>query len=149
ASLNRLRRQLATDPRFGPGTISHSTVGDKAVLTVPVRGDSAGDAATAAVRDLRSTLIPHAFAGTEADVLVGGDTAESIDYVNSVSNPAPYVFVFVLGLTFVLLTVVFRSVVIAGTAVLLNLLSVAAAYGLLVLVFVHGFASDLLGFQKA
>jgi putative drug exporter of the RND superfamily len=72
-----------------------------------------------------------------------------VDYLDSVSNPAPYVFLLVLGLTFVLLTVVFRSVVIAGTAVLLNLLSVGAAYGLLVLVFQHGIGAGLLGFSQA
>jgi uncharacterized membrane protein YdfJ with MMPL/SSD domain len=64
-----------------------------------------------------------------------------------VIGPAPWVIAFVLGLTFVFLTVVFRSVVVAGTAVVLNLLSVGAAYGLLVLVFQHGFASGLLGFD--
>jgi RND superfamily putative drug exporter len=80
--------------------------------------------------------------------LVGGDSAEDVDYFDAVSNPAPYVFAFVLGLTLILLTVVFRSVVIAGTAIVLNLLSVGAAYGLLVLVFLHGVGAGLLGFQQ-
>jgi RND superfamily putative drug exporter len=65
-----------------------------------------------------------------------------------VIDPAPLVIAFVLLLTFAFLTVVFRSVVVAGTAVLLNLLSVGAAYGLLVLVFQEGFGADLLGFQQ-
>ncbi|CAN5180689.1 hypothetical protein BH20ACT13_BH20ACT13_08790 [soil metagenome] len=63
-------------------------------------------------------------------------------------DPAPLVIAFVLVLTFLLLTVVFRSVVIAGTAVALNLLSVGAAYGLLVLVFQYGVGAELLGFQE-
>ena len=60
----------------------------------------------------------------------------------------PIVLLFVLGLSFVLLTVAFRSIVIAGTAILLNLLSVGATYGLLVLVFQHGIGTGLLGFQQ-
>jgi len=64
-----------------------------------------------------------------------------------VIGPAPWVIAFVLGLTLIFLTVVFRSVVVAGTAVVLNLLSVGAAYGLLVLVFQHGVGSGLFGFH--
>jgi uncharacterized membrane protein YdfJ with MMPL/SSD domain len=101
----------------------------------------------AAVRDLRGGLVPAAFSSTGADPLVGGETSETIDYVDNVTNPAPLVFAFVLGLSFVLLTVAFRSVGIALTAIALNLLSVGAAYGLLVLVFQHGIGADLLGFQ--
>jgi RND superfamily putative drug exporter len=102
-----------------------------------------------AVRELRADIIPEIFAGTNAEVLVGGTSSEQIDYFDSVVDPTPVVLAFVLGLTFVLLTIVFRSIVIAGTAVALNLLSVGAAYGLLVLVFQHGVGADLLGFQQA
>jgi len=73
-------------------------------------------------------------------------TAREIEYFDASINPAPYVLTFVLGLTFVLLTIAFRSIVIAATAIALNLLSVGAAYGLLVLVFQKGFATGLLGF---
>jgi RND superfamily putative drug exporter len=99
------------------------------------------------VRDLRDQLVPAAFQGTEADPLVGGATAEAIDYVDNVTDPAPVVFAFVLGLSFVLLTIAFRSTVVAATAIALNLLSVGAAYGLLVLVFQHGVGAGVLGFQ--
>ena len=81
-------------------------------------------------------------------MLVGGLTAENIDYFDSVIDPAPIVIAFVLGLTFVLLTIVFRSLVIAGLSVVLNLLSVGAAFGLLVLVFQHGVGAGLFGFQQ-
>ncbi len=104
--------------------------------------------AVAAVRELRSELVPQTFEGTDAEVLVGGTTSENIDYFASVIDPAPLVIGLVLVLTFVLLTVVFRSVVVAATAVALNLLSVAAAYGLLVLVFQYGVGAELLGFQE-
>jgi RND superfamily putative drug exporter len=146
-ALAGLRTRLAADSRFGPGQIERSPNGRIAVLSVPVRGDPSGDAAVAAVRHLRSTTVPAAFQSTDAQVLVGGTTSENIDYFDSVIGPAPWVIAFVLGLTLVFLTVVFRSLVVAATAVVLNLLSVGAAYGLLVLVFQDGFASGLLGFN--
>jgi uncharacterized membrane protein YdfJ with MMPL/SSD domain len=148
AALDGLRARLAGDSRFGDGEIDRSADGGVALLSVPVEGDPSSTSAIDAVGQLRSEIIPDAFAGTDAEVLVGGTTAENIDYVDSVIDPAPWVIAFVLLLTFVLLTVVFRSVVIAATAVVLNLLSVGAAYGLLVLVFQEGVGADLLGFQQ-
>ncbi len=148
AALVQLRRSLAADPRFGEGELVRSADGEVALLSVPIAGDPSSTQATDAVRDLRSELIPERFAGTDAEVLVGGQSSENIDYFDSVIDPAPWVIAFVLLLTFVLLTVVFRSVVVAGTAVGLNLLSVGAAYGLLVLVFQEGVGADLLGFQQ-
>ena len=145
-ALEQLRNQLAADPRFGPGETREGSA-NVADLVVPVRGDPAGDEAIAAVRDLREQLVPAAFDGTDADPLVGGSSSEFIDYVDTVTNPAPLVFGFVLGLSLVLLTIAFRSIVIALTAIALNLLSVGAAYGLLVLVFQHGIGADLLSFQ--
>jgi uncharacterized membrane protein YdfJ with MMPL/SSD domain len=148
AAMAELRTNLAADPRFGAGEIERSDDGDVALLSVPVAGDASSTQATDAVRELREEIIPETFAGTDADVLVGGQSSEDIDYFDSVIDPAPFVIAFVLLLTFVLLTVVFRSVVVAGTAVVLNLLSVGAAYGLLVLVFQEGVGADLLGFQQ-
>src|SRR5215218_5080774 len=148
AALDELRTRLAADRRFGEGELQRSTDSDVALLSVPVTGDPSSMSAIDTVRELRSEIIPETFAGTDADVLVGGTTSENIDYFDSVIDPAPWVIAFVLLLTFVLLTVVFRSVVVAGTAVALNLLSVGAAYGLLVLVFQEGVGADLLGFQQ-
>jgi RND superfamily putative drug exporter len=148
AALAQLRTRLANDGRFGRGEIERSADGDAALLTVPVEGDPSADDAVAAVRDLRSTVVPAAFENTDAEVLVGGTTSENIDYFDSVIGPAPWVIALVLGLTLVFLTVVFRSLVVAGTAVALNLLSVGAAYGLLVLVFQHGVGAGLLGFDQ-
>jgi RND superfamily putative drug exporter len=145
-ALQQLRDRLAADPRFGPGEIRTGT-GGVAALDVPVRGDPASEQTIAAVRDLRDNVVPAAFGQTNADPLVGGTTSENIDYIDTVTNPAPFVFAFVLGLSFILLTVAFRSVVVALTAIALNLLSVGAAYGLLVLVFQHGVAADFFGFQ--
>ncbi|MDQ3672484.1 MAG: MMPL family transporter [Actinomycetota bacterium] len=147
-ALDRLRSTLAADPRFGAGEIRRSESGDVSVLSVPVVGDPSSSDAVAAVQELRSELVPETFEGADAEVLVGGTTSENIDYFDSVIDPAPLVIAFVLVLTFLLLTVVFRSVVIAATAVALNLLSVGAAYGLLVLVFQYGIGAGLLGFQE-
>ena len=144
----QLRTLLSSDPRFGQGELRRSPDGDVALLSVPVEGDPSTSDAIEAVRELRGEVVPAVFDGTDADVLVGGTTSENIDYFDSVIDPAPWVIAFVLLLTFVLLTVVFRSVVVAGTAVALNLLSVGAAYGLLVLVFQEGIGADLLGFQQ-
>ena len=148
SELETLRSQLAADERFGEGTLRESADGETAVLAVAVPGDPSSDETVAAVRDLREDVIPGVLAGSSAEVLVAGTSSENIDYFDSVVDPAPYVIAFVLLLTFVLLTVVFRSVVVAGTAVLLNLLSVGAAYGLLVGVFQYGWGADLLGFQQ-
>ena len=127
------------DPEFG--TPRTSSRGDVTLVSFPVAADSTGERATDAVRRLRSDVIPSS---THARVLVGGDTAAEVDYQNVMRDYIPIVFAFVLGLTFVLLTIVFRSIVVAVKAIVLNLLSVGAAYGLLVLVFDHGW----LGFTE-
>ena len=147
-ALRELEDRLRTDPRFGSGGLELSPDGEAAVLRVVVEGDPVSDEAVEAVRELREETVPELFDSTGATVLVGGTTSENIDYFDSVIDPAPWVIAMVLLLTFVLLTVVFRSVVVAATAVGLNLLSVGAAYGLLVAVFQHGWGADLLGFQQ-
>src|SRR5262249_61267036 len=147
-ALTRLRTRLAADPRFGRGEIERSADGRVALLSVPVRGDPSGGDAVSAVRDLRSTIAPTAFANTGAEVLIGGTTSNRIDYFDSVTRPAPGGIALVLGLTRGFWTVAFRSLVIAGTSVVFNLLSVGAAYGLLVLVFQHGVGASLLGFTQ-
>jgi RND superfamily putative drug exporter len=145
--LVRLNRLLAARGSFGSGTIQASPRQGVALLTSPIRGDAVGGAAVSAVRDLRAHLIPSIFDRSRAHVYVGGITAENVDYFDAVTNPTPYVLLFVLGLSFLLLTVAFRSIVVALVSVLLNLLSVGAAYGLLTLVFLYGDGAGLFGFQ--
>jgi RND superfamily putative drug exporter len=145
--LARLNRQLAARGSFGSGTIQTSARDHVALLTAPIRGDAVGGVAVSAVRDLRANVIPAVFRGSGAHVYVGGITAENVDYFDAVTNPTPYVLLFVLGLSFVLLTVAFRSIMVALVSVLLNLLSVGAAYGLLTLVFLDGHGAGLFGFQ--
>ena len=145
--LVRLDRRLAAEGSFGAGAIQTSARAGVALLTSPVSGDPVGGAAVKAVRNLRANVIPSVFDGSNAQVYVGGTTAENVDYFDAVTNPTPYVLLFVLGLSFVLLTIAFRSIVVALVSVLLNLLSVGAAYGLLTLVFLYGDGASLFGFQ--
>jgi RND superfamily putative drug exporter len=148
AAIARLRNDFRSDPVLGRSDLRIDSAGDVAAIGVQVGGDKTGSQALAAIRHLRSTLIPQAFRGTNTHVVVGGDTADNVDYIDAMNNWLPIVFVFVLGLSFVLLTIVFRSIVIAATSIALNLLSVGAAYGLVILVFRHGIGSGLLGFQR-
>jgi uncharacterized membrane protein YdfJ with MMPL/SSD domain len=148
AGIRRLRMGLARDPVFGRSDLRVAPSGDLAAIGVEIGGDKTGEQALDAVRHLRSIEIPNAFRGTDVRVLVGGDTADNVDFIDTMNSWLPIVFVFVLGLSFVLLTVVFRSVVVAATSIVLNLLSVGAAYGLVILVFQHGIGSGLLGFQR-
>jgi RND superfamily putative drug exporter len=147
-AIGELRAELARDPEFGRSDLRVLPDGSLAAVGTLITGDKTGKRALDAVRRLRSTEIPRAFAAVDATVLVGGDTADNVDFIDAMNFWLPYVFLFVLGFSFCLLTVVFRSVVIAATAIVLNLLSIGAAYGLLVLVFKHGVASGLLGFER-
>jgi len=147
SDLEQLNNRLVDEGSFGVGTIQTSTRDGVALLTSPVRGDVVGGAAVSAVRDLRKNVIPSMFGDSGAKVYVGGITAENVDYFDAVTNPTPYVLLFVLGLSFILLTIAFRSIVVALVSVLLNLLSVGAAYGLLTLVFLYGDGASLFGFQ--
>jgi uncharacterized membrane protein YdfJ with MMPL/SSD domain len=149
SGVERLEAELARRPLFGDPALQVSKARDVGRLTVPIGGDPVGERAIDAVRDLRSDVIPRAFAGVEATVLVTGDTAEELDYHDTVNAWAVPVFAFVLGLSLILLTIAFRSIVVPLKAIVLNLLSVGAAYGLLVLVFQHGVGNEFLGLEKA
>ena len=147
-AIDRLQSALDEHPAFAPGRVETAPAGDVAVVSVPVPGDPVGERAKAAVQDLRDDLVPRAFSGVDAEVVVGGGTAEELDYIDVMNFWLPIVLVFVLGLSFVLLAVAFRSIVVPLKAIALNLLSVGATYGLLVLVFQKGVGADLLGFQQ-
>jgi RND superfamily putative drug exporter len=100
------------------------------------------------IRDLREEIVPAAFEGTGATVYVTGEAAFNYDFTALVETYTPIVFTFVLSMSFLLLLIAFRSVVVAAKAILMNLLSVGAAYGLLVLVFQKGIGNELLGLQQ-
>ena len=139
SAIDELTATVATDDAFAPASpLEVNDAGDLAVLSIPFRGDIYEDVSVQAIRDLREEYVPDAFAGTDARVLVGGETAFNVDFFNQSDTYMPIVFVFVLGLSFILLTVVFRSVVLPVKAILMNLLSVGAAYGMVVMFFQEG-----------
>jgi RND superfamily putative drug exporter len=118
-------------------------------VSVPLAGSGTDSTSSRALDALRDKLVPATLgtvAGVRADV--GGITAETRDFNNSLKSHLPYVFAFVLGAAFLLLLVTFRSLVIPIKAILLNLLSVGAAYGLLKLIFQDGHGESLLGFES-
>ncbi len=149
-AVQRLQATLSNDPRFPiPPVPTVNDAGDLALLTLVIHGESSSQAAVDTVTVLRDEYIPAAFEGVSANVLVGGVTAITADVFEIVEIYTPFVFLFVLGFSFIVLMLVFRSIVIPIKAVIMNLLSVGASYGLLVLVFQKGVATDLLGFRHA
>jgi uncharacterized membrane protein YdfJ with MMPL/SSD domain len=143
-----LARRVNANPAFRQPDVSTSPDGRGAKIEALVVGDSRDERALTAVQRLRGDVVPDVFAGVDAKVLVTGETAEVIDYRALTDRWLPIVFAFVLTLSFLLLTVAFRTIVLPAVAIGLNLLSVGAAYGLLVLVFVDGVGRDLLGFTE-
>ncbi|HEY6654319.1 MAG TPA: MMPL family transporter [Solirubrobacterales bacterium] len=130
---------------LGGPDVRINDAGTVASVSMPLAGNGENDRSKNALSSLRNDLIPAAFDGTGAKVQVSGDTASNVDWQNSLKEHLPLVFGFVLTLAFLLLLVTFRSIVVPITSIGLNLLSVGAAYGILVLVFQHGFAQGLLG----
>ena len=114
----------------------------------PYRGRQAAAAAFGAVERLRDDYIPAAFSGVPATVLVGGLSAEFLDFNGVVATYTPISFGLILAVSFILLLIVFRSIVIPVKAIIMNLLSVGTAYGLMVLVFQKGIGANLFGFQQ-
>jgi RND superfamily putative drug exporter len=152
AAINRLQDAIASDPTFAPETnVTTSEDGSAIEVDVYLQGDPSSDAAFQAIRDLRDQMVPSAFQGvTGVQVLVGGNPAFFTDFLDTVGRYQWIVLVFVLGLSFVLLTIVFRSIVLPVKAIIMNLLSVGAAYGALTLVFQKGVGIgffNALGFQ--
>jgi putative drug exporter of the RND superfamily len=146
--IDRVEAALAEGPLFGEPTVETNETGNTTLITVPIGGDAVSEPAIEAVRDLRTEVVPEAFAGAEAEVLIGGDTAMELEYHDAMDTWLLRVFAFVLGLSFILLTIAFRSIIVPATAIVMNLLSVGATYGLLVLVFQKGKGNELLGFQQ-
>jgi uncharacterized membrane protein YdfJ with MMPL/SSD domain len=119
-----------------------------AVINIPVEGDGTDATSNQALTALRDEIVPPTVGALrDAEVAVTGTTAQQKDFSDQMKTAGPLVFGFVLLFAFVLMLVTFRSVVIAAKAIVLNLLSVGAAYGILVLVFQHGWGKGLLGFE--
>ena len=140
---------IQADPRFPlPPELKEFSEVNLAVVSVAIAGEPSSPSAIEAVNTIREQYIPAAFDGVPAAAIVGGFSAAAADFRNIVNVYTPIVFTFVLGLSFILLMVVFRSLVIPIKAIIMNLLSVGAAYGLLVIVFQMGVGASLFGFQQ-
>ncbi len=146
--IERLRAELASDTAFRNPEVETAPDGQLAVVEALVAGDSRDERSVQAIERLRSELVPQALGDTGVAVYVTGETAEIVDYRELMDQWLPIVFAFVLGFSFILLTVAFRSIVVPAKAIVLNLLSVGAAYGLIVLVFQEGVGNELFGFPQ-
>jgi uncharacterized membrane protein YdfJ with MMPL/SSD domain len=152
AAVKRLGNETAKDKALFKGALETDVSPDLTVMTVdiPTVGDGVEDSSIRAMEELRDNLVPAAFGsldGVRTDVT--GSAAQTVDFNDNMKSHLPYVFAFVLTAAFLLLLVTFRSIVIPIKAILLNLLSVGAAYGVLVLVFQNTWAEGLLNFNSS
>ena len=152
AAIQRLQQAVTADPAFAEQTtVAPSADGTTLMVSAYFQGDPSDNAAFQGIRDLRTEIVPAAFEGVDGvEVLVGGNTAFFTDFLDVADRYQWVVLAFVLGLSFILLTVVFRSIVLPVKAILMNLLSVAAAYGAVTLVFQEGVGIgffNAIGFQ--
>ena len=149
-AVGALSSEVARSGRgYGAVTVQSNAARTVARIAVPLPGRGNDRTSTQALIALRGHMLP-ATIGTipGASFAVTGDTAGSYDWNQMMKRSLPLVFGFVLTFAFLLLLISFRSVVIAAKAVILNLLSVAAAYGVIVAVFQDGWGQHLLGFRS-
>jgi putative drug exporter of the RND superfamily len=147
--LDRLYATLSANPdlaNYSQATWDES--GTAAEIEVNVNGDSDSALVRGAVHELRDTILPQSFVDTGAKTYVTGDPAINVDFQRLVDVWTPRVFIFVLALSFILLTLAFRSIVVPAKAIVMNLLGVGAAYGILTLVFEKGYLHNVFGFEK-
>jgi RND superfamily putative drug exporter len=139
--IEQLTTAMANDPDFGAPTPPQTSAdGAYTLVRFPNAGaatDAQSEAAVDAISRVRDQYVPQAF-GADSGVLVGGDSAFVKDFFDISARYTPLIILLVLGLSFLLLTVVFRSIVVPAKAIVMNLLSVGAAYGLIVLIFQKG-----------
>jgi RND superfamily putative drug exporter len=150
SAIEQLRkRALASGRMHEPISVDVNGAGTVADISIPIEGKGADSGSYASLAQLRDEIVPQTVGAVpEAEAGVTGFTAQWKDQTDDLKSNMPPVIAFVLLLAFVLMLVAFRSLVIAAKAIVLNALSVAAAYGVLVLVFQHGVGKDLLGFSS-
>jgi RND superfamily putative drug exporter len=150
AGIAGLLRQVGNSKTFLPGAeTTYSADNTVAKIDVPTPGNGTDPASTRALDELRGTIIPATIGRVGgSSVNVSGEAAGSKDFESQLKSRLPLIFAFVFGLAFVLMMVTFRSIVIPIKAIILNLLSIGAAYGVLVLVFQDGHGESLIGFTS-
>jgi uncharacterized membrane protein YdfJ with MMPL/SSD domain len=149
SAIAELTTKAEASHRFEAGiTSDQSENGEVAIVNVPLGGEGNDATSYAALDELRTEIVPQTVGKLRgAEVVVGGNAASSKDYNDLVKGAAPIVFAFVLTLAFLLLMFTFRSIIVPIKAIVLNLLSVGASYGVLTLIFQHGWLSKQLGFE--
>ncbi len=147
---NELRARVVKSTRMhGPVEIEVNPSHTVARIDVPLNGKGVDATSNAALSELRDEILPATIGGIPgADYAVTGSTAISADFNTAMKRSVPIVFGFVLTFAFLLLLVTFRSIVVAAKAILLNLLSVGAAYGVLVAFFQYGWGEGILDFKS-
>ncbi|HYI99993.1 MAG TPA: MMPL family transporter [Thermoleophilaceae bacterium] len=152
AAIDRLGSETAKQKDLFEGELDVEVSPDKsvAIVSVPTAGNGTDGPSNDALDELRGEIVPATLGSTNGvEVNVSGGTAQTRDFVDSMKSHLPAVFAFVLGAAFLLLLITFRSIVIPIKAILLNLLSVGAAYGVLVIVFQGSWAEGLLDFESS
>jgi uncharacterized membrane protein YdfJ with MMPL/SSD domain len=149
AILGLKERALASGQARKPIEVDVNASHDVARVTIPLVGNGVDDRSNQALKTLRSDILPATVGRVPgATFAVTGNTAQSVDQNSLLKSKAPIVFGFVLIFAFGLLLVTFRSIVIALKAIALNLLSVAAAYGVLIAIFQYGWGESLFNFTS-
>jgi RND superfamily putative drug exporter len=146
SAIAELIAKIDANSTFSSTFVEYHADKDLAIIYANLSGDPLSLESMDAITALRTEYIPESFAGAPARALVTGGTAGIMDFAETTDNYTPFIFAFVLALAFAILMVAFRSVVIPLTAIIMNLLSVGAAYGLMVLVFQKGVGAELFGF---
>ena len=151
SSINKIEQSLIEDAGFLPPEVLIEPSVNFAELTSMIPGDPQNQISLNSIKRLRNEIIPSAFDGipsSEYTIYVGGQSAEVVDSVEMTDEYFPIVLGLVLSLSLVLLLFAFRSITISIASLIMNLLSVGASYGLLVLVFQKGFMIDIFGFEQ-
>ena len=150
AAVGDLEAAVADNELYEPPvTVDVSPNGEVVVVDVPIAGDGTNETSYAALTELREEIIPSTLGGLSgAEANVTGFTAGSEDFNQLMSERVPIVFAFVFAMAFALLLITFRSIVIPIKAIVLNLLSVGAAYGIVTWIFQEGHLEGLLGFES-
>jgi uncharacterized membrane protein YdfJ with MMPL/SSD domain len=147
AAVFSFRRELATTP--GVAAVGRPAfAGDEAMVQATPRAGSESDAAVALVERLRDTVVPASALAKQAEVDIGGETARSHDVRGQIGGSMWKIILFVLALSFVVLMVMLRSLLLPLKAVLMNLLSIGAAFGILVAIFQWGWLDGFAGFES-
>jgi uncharacterized membrane protein YdfJ with MMPL/SSD domain len=142
-------KALADDQMGGPVDIEASRDNTVAQIEIPLAGKGTDDVSKAALDTLRNDFVPQTVGQVDGvEYAVGGETAADADWSDKMTTTAPLIFGFVLLFSFLLMLVSFRSIAIAVKSIVLNLLSVGAAYGVLVATFQWGWGENLFDFHS-